>query len=123
MARNAEQARRLNGGISGKTGGMSQQITDADVRHVAKLSRLKLDDQKVHFFATQLSNVLGYIAKLNELDVTNVQPMAHPTDMSNRFRPDVPTEPLPVEAVLANAPDRDDPFFKVPKVIGDSSGA
>ena len=102
---------------------MSSQITDADVRHVAKLSRLKLSEEKVHFFATQLSNVLGYVSKLTELDVKDVQPMAHPTDMTNKFRDDVPATPLPIDAVLANAPDRDDPFFKVPKVIGDSSGA
>jgi aspartyl-tRNA(Asn)/glutamyl-tRNA(Gln) amidotransferase subunit C len=103
---------------------MSTQITEKEVRHVAKLSRLKLDDNEVKFFTQQLSNVLGYVAKLNELDVTDVQPMAHPTAITNRFRADEPTATLPNEKVLANTSGGGDPpFFRVPKVIGDSSGA
>lgn len=101
---------------------MSTPITEKDVRHVAKLSRLKLDDQQVRFFTQQLSNVLGYVAKLNELDVTDVQPMAHPTAIVNRFREDEPGPTLPNDKVLANT-EGDPPFFRVPKVIGDSSGA
>ncbi len=102
---------------------MPEQLSDEQVRHVAKLSRLKLSDEQVHFFAGQLSSVLDYISKLNELDVDHVQPMAHPTDMTNRFRDDVPVPGMPVDAALANAPEADPPFFKVPKVLGDGPGA
>lgn len=102
---------------------MSERLTDAQVRHVAKLSRLKMDDQRVHFFAEQLSNVLGYIGKLNELDVEGVEPMAHPTAMTNKLREDVERPGLSRKAALANAPDADESFFKVPKVLGESSGA
>jgi aspartyl-tRNA(Asn)/glutamyl-tRNA(Gln) amidotransferase subunit C len=98
-------------------------ITEKDVRHVAKLSRLKLSDEQVHYFTAQLSNVLGYIDKLAELNVEGVEPMAHPTDMTNSFRDDTPGTPLPVDMALANAPDSDPPFFKVPKVLGDGGGA
>lgn len=98
-------------------------ITEQQVRHVAKLSRLKLDDEQVTYFTNSLSRVLGYVSKLSELDVQHVEPMAHPTDMTNHFRDDVPTEPLPLEKVLQNAPDADPPFFKVPKVLGDGGGA
>ncbi|MHB1157350.1 MAG: Asp-tRNA(Asn)/Glu-tRNA(Gln) amidotransferase subunit GatC [Phycisphaerales bacterium] len=102
---------------------MSERLTDAQVRHVAKLSRLKMDDQRVHFFAEQLSNVLGYIGKLNELNVEGVEPMAHPTAMTNKLREDVERPGLSRSAALANAPDADEAFFKVPKVLGESSGA
>lgn len=102
---------------------MSERLTDAQVRHVAKLSRLKMDDAQVHFFAEQLSKVLGYISKLNELDVETVEPMAHPTSMTNKFREDVERPGMALGMALANAPDADESFFKVPKVLGDSSGA
>jgi aspartyl-tRNA(Asn)/glutamyl-tRNA(Gln) amidotransferase subunit C len=102
---------------------MAPRITEADVRHVAQLSRLKLTDPQVHFFTEQLAHVLGYIDKLNELDVDGVEPMPHPTDMTNRFREDVPTPGMPIDQALRNAPDADPPFFKVPKVLGDGGGA
>jgi aspartyl-tRNA(Asn)/glutamyl-tRNA(Gln) amidotransferase subunit C len=103
---------------------MPASITEKDVRHVAKLSRLKLDDAQIKFFAAQLSNVMGYVAKLNELNVDGVQPLAHPTAIVNRFRPDEPTDALANDLVLANtAGGGDPPFFRVPKVIGDAGGA
>ena len=102
---------------------MSERLSDDDVRHVAKLARLKLDDAQVHAFAEQLSDVLAYVRKLDELDVSNVEPMAHPTDMVNRFRDDTPGRPISVDQALANAPAADTPFFKVPKVLGDGGGA
>jgi aspartyl-tRNA(Asn)/glutamyl-tRNA(Gln) amidotransferase subunit C len=102
---------------------MTLSITEAEVRHVAKLSRLKLSDHQIAFFTSQLSHVLDYIAKLNELDVEGVEPMAHPTAMTNKFRDDQPGPTLAIEQVLANAPDADPPFFKVPKVLGEASGA
>lgn len=102
---------------------MTQKLTDDQVRHVAKLSRLKLDDQQIHYFAEQLSAVLGYIGKLNELNVDGIEPMAHPTDMTNKFRTDEPVAGMPTDQALANAPAADPPFFKVPKVLGDAGSA
>ncbi len=102
---------------------MPPSISEASVRHAANLSRLKLSDEQVRFFTEQLSGVLDYIAKLNELEVDGVEPMAHPTDIVNRFRDDVVTESLSVEKVLHNAPEADPPFFKVPKVLGEGPGA
>ena len=99
------------------------RITDADVRHVAKLSRLRLDDSEVHHFAQQLAAVLEYVDALRELDVEGVEPMAHPLAMTNVLREDVPEPGLDVDAALANAPGRDGPFFSVPKVLGDGGGA
>jgi len=102
---------------------MPEQITEQDVRHVAKLSRLKLTDEQVRFFAGQLSHVMDYVDKLSEVDIDGVEPMAHPTDMTNRFRDDSPTPGMPVDDALANAPSSDPPFFKVPKVLGDGPSA
>jgi aspartyl-tRNA(Asn)/glutamyl-tRNA(Gln) amidotransferase subunit C len=102
---------------------MPDKITEQQVRHVARLSRLKLSDEQMRAFASELGEVLDYIDKLNELDVEGVEPMAHPTDMTNRFREDEPAEPLSVDEALANAPDADRPYFKVPKVLGDDAGS
>ena len=99
------------------------RISDDQVRRVAKLSRLDLSDEQVHHFAEQLSDVLGHIAKLNELDVENVEPMAHPLDLSNVLREDQERPGMPVEQALSNAPDQMTPFFKVPKVLGEGGGA
>jgi len=102
---------------------MGDNISEDEVRHAAKLGRLKLSDERVHFFAEQLSHVLSHIQKLTELDVEGVEPMAHPTDMTNRWRSDEPGPTLPIEDVLANAPEADPPFFKAPKVLVGGAGA
>ena len=102
-----------------------QKITLDDVRHVAKLSRLALDEARLQKFAAQLESILEYVAKISEVDVTGVEPMAHALPVHNVFREDVVEPSLPLEKVLQNAPDSDGPFFKVPKVIGgdeDSAG-
>ena len=102
---------------------MAAKISEEEVRHVAKLSRLRLDDDEIRHFAGQLSAVLDYISKLNELDVENVEPMAHAADVTNVLRDDAPKLSLALEHVLAGAPDASPPFFKVPKVLGEGSGA
>jgi aspartyl-tRNA(Asn)/glutamyl-tRNA(Gln) amidotransferase subunit C len=98
-------------------------IDEKQVRAVAKLSRLDLTDAEVQVFSRQLSAILEYIEKLNELDTTNVEPLAHCLPISNVFREDEVKESLGVEKTLANAPQRDDEFFKVPKILDDGSGA
>ena len=102
---------------------MAEKLTDEQVRHVAMLARLKLDDAQVHHMAEQLSAVLDYMDQLNELDVDGVEPMAHPLEMTNKLRPDEPGACLSIEQVLANAPQADPPFFRVPKILGEGSGA
>ena len=95
-----------------------QQITLEQVRHVAKLSRLALDEPHLTKLAGQLQSILGYIAKISEVDVSGVEPMAHALPVKNVFRDDVVQPSLPLAKVLQNAPDSDGPFFKVPKIIG-----
>lgn len=96
-----------------------------DVRHVAMLSRLALDEAHLKRMAQQLESILGYIAKIGEVNTAGVEPMAHALPLHNVLRDDVVEPSLPLEKVLMNAPDTDGPFFKVPKVIGgdeDSAG-
>jgi aspartyl-tRNA(Asn)/glutamyl-tRNA(Gln) amidotransferase subunit C len=104
---------------------MSESVTPELVRHVARLARLALDEAHVEKYTSQLESILGYVAKIGEVDVSNVEPMAHAAPLHNVLRDDVVTPPLPREKVLENAPETDGPFFKVPKVIGgdeDSAG-
>ena len=100
-------------------------ISPAQVRHVARLSRLALSEDELARFGAQLESILGYVAKIDQVDVTGVEPMAHAADLKNVLREDVVERVLPTEEVLQNAPETDGPFFKVPKVIGgdeDSAG-
>ena len=103
----------------------SRTVTPDLVRHIARLSRLALDESHVARYAGQLQSILGYVAKIGEVDVSDVEPMAHAAPLHNVLRDDAVGRPLPREKVLQNAPDTDGPFFKVPKVIGgdeDSAG-
>ncbi|HEV2296453.1 MAG TPA: Asp-tRNA(Asn)/Glu-tRNA(Gln) amidotransferase subunit GatC [Tepidisphaeraceae bacterium] len=100
-------------------------ITPDDVKKVAILARLSLDDSDLPRLAGQLESILGYVKKIGQIDMTGVEPLAHALPLKNVLRDDVPGPALPLEKVLQNAPDAEPPFFKVPKVIGgeeDSAG-
>ena len=101
---------------------MDKKIDAEQVRKVAKLARLDLSESEVEEFSGQLSAILKYVEKMNELDTENVQPFAHWLDVGNVLREDVAGESLGVEKTLANAPQRDKEFFKVTKILDDSSG-
>ena len=87
------------------------------------ISRLELSDEEVGRLSGELSAVVEYIEKLNELDVEGVEPLAHCLPIHNVFREDVVKDSLSNEEALANAPKRHDEYFKVPKVLDDGSGA
>jgi aspartyl-tRNA(Asn)/glutamyl-tRNA(Gln) amidotransferase subunit C len=95
-------------------------VTREEVEHIALLSRLALSTEEVERFTHQLSQILDYSAKLNELDTSQIEPMFYPLPLENVFREDVPGEPLPLEDALSNAPRRNGPFFEVPKVADGS---
>jgi len=100
-------------------------ITTDDVRHVAKLARLALDEPQLARLTGQLESILEYVAKIQQVNTSGVEPMAHALPMHNVLREDVIEPSLPLDKVLQNAPDSDGPFFKVPKVLGaeeDSAG-
>lgn len=102
---------------------MATRIDESLVRHIAHLSRLKPSDEEVRLFSEQLSAIVAYVEKLNELDVAGVEPTAHALPVRNVFRDDVPAESLGTDRALANAPQRDGSFFAVPKVLGEGGGA
>ncbi len=104
---------------------VSTNISLDQVRHVAKLARLALREDQLAKLAPQLGAILQYVEKINEIDKSGVEPMAHALPLHNVFREDVVEASLPLEEVLKNAPETDGPFFKVPKIIGgdeDSAG-
>jgi aspartyl-tRNA(Asn)/glutamyl-tRNA(Gln) amidotransferase subunit C len=85
------------------------------VLHVAKLARLELGDAEIDRMTSELSGVLGHIEKIGELDLEGVPPTTHVIDLVNALRPDEPEPCLPVEVVLAAAPEpTTDGFFGVP---------
>jgi len=93
------------------------KLTRDDVRRVAVLARLGLTETQEGELTAQLDAILAYMDKLNEIDTTHVEPFSHTTDKTNAFREDKVTNHPDAEALLANAPDRDGTFFKVPKII------
>jgi aspartyl-tRNA(Asn)/glutamyl-tRNA(Gln) amidotransferase subunit C len=92
-------------------------ISRDDVAHLAKLARLAVSDDELDTFATQLDMIIGAVARVGELDVSNVEPMSHAVAMTNVFRPDAVRPSLPVEDVLAGAPAVEDDKFRVPRIL------
>jgi aspartyl-tRNA(Asn)/glutamyl-tRNA(Gln) amidotransferase subunit C len=89
-------------------------ISRDEVLHVARLARLELTDEEVERFREQLNAILEAVGKVAELDLSAVEPTAHPLDLVNVWRADEPRPSLTVEDAFANAPDRDDALFRVP---------
>ena len=95
-------------------------LTDDEVRHVAMLAQLALTDDEVTALAPQLVKILAYAEKVGEVAVDDVPPTSHPYPLANVFRDDTEVaETLPVETVVANAPDAEDGQFRVPRIIGE----
>ena len=93
------------------------RITRKEVEHVATLAHLKLDEAEIATFTGQMDAILSYVDKLSELDTEGIIPTSHAVPMENAFRPDEISPSLGTAKALANAPERADGFFKVPKVI------
>lgn len=92
-------------------------LTPEDVRKIAHLARLNLSDNDIALYTSQLSNILSLIEELNKADTANIEPLAHPLDISQRLRPDVVTEPDLREKYQRIAPQVESGLYLVPKVI------
>jgi aspartyl-tRNA(Asn)/glutamyl-tRNA(Gln) amidotransferase subunit C len=92
-------------------------VSDADVRKIAKLARLRLDDEEVERYGGQLGKILDAMKELGELDTKDVPPTSSVLGATNVMREDEPRPFEGRERILANAPERDGPYFKVRKVI------
>src|ERR1700722_1022152 len=100
-----------------KPKGLLMSLDTATVRRIAKLARIRVDDADVATLQTELNSILGYVEQLNEVNVDGVEPLTGGAQMAMRLREDVRTDGEIAEKILANAPDRVDHFFAVPKVV------
>jgi aspartyl-tRNA(Asn)/glutamyl-tRNA(Gln) amidotransferase subunit C len=92
-------------------------LTRDEVLHVANLARLSLGLEEIELFTRQLNDILAYVEKLQELDTTGVEPLAHVIPVFNVFREDVVIKGLDRDTALSNAPVREEGAFVVPRVI------
>jgi aspartyl-tRNA(Asn)/glutamyl-tRNA(Gln) amidotransferase subunit C len=92
-------------------------LTREEVQRVAVLARLRLLPEDEQHLTEQLGQILKYMEKLNELDTREVEPFTHAVELTNAFREDQVTNPPRAEELLENAPEKEETFFKVPKII------
>jgi len=93
------------------------KITASEVEHVAHLCRLSFSSGEIEDLTRQLDAILTYVAKLEELDTTGVEPTSHALDLTNAFREDAVEESMTAEAALANAPEVSGGAFVVPRIL------
>ncbi|HXR07529.1 MAG TPA: Asp-tRNA(Asn)/Glu-tRNA(Gln) amidotransferase subunit GatC [Candidatus Acidoferrum sp.] len=91
--------------------------SDFNIQYVAHLARLSLSPAEEQQFGAQLGGVLGYIEKLKQLDVSGIEPTAHPVPLVNVFRPDLVQPSLSNQEALRNAPAQSGGLFLVPKIV------
>lgn len=96
--------------------GVVKLITKKQVEHVAKLARLSLNEEEKDKFSDQLGKILNYVDQLNELDTANVEPMTQAVPKINVIRKDTVCQSVDRDAILKNAPEEEDGYFKVPKI-------
>lgn len=89
-------------------------LSREEVLHVAQLARLSLADEEIERFREQLSAILEAVGTVAELDLDGIEPTSHPLDVVNVWAADEPRPSLPVDEALANAPERDGDYFRVP---------
>ena len=93
------------------------KLNRKDVEQVAQLSRLELSEKDLDKYTGQLDAILEYIDVLSQVDTSDVEPMAHVLDIRNVMRPDAIQPSLSQQAALQNAPEPENGFFKVPKIV------
>ena len=93
------------------------KISRKEIEHIATLARLYLSEEEKDLYGSQLSSILDYMEKLNELDTKDVEPTSHVLPLSNVMREDIPGHSISREEALMNAPDHTDKFYRVPKII------
>lgn len=88
-----------------------------EVRKVASLARLSLSDDELTTYQQQLTQILGYVQVLDEVDIEGAEPMPHAVELQNVFRNDERAASLPRESALQNAPKTDGQYFQVPQIL------
>jgi aspartyl-tRNA(Asn)/glutamyl-tRNA(Gln) amidotransferase subunit C len=87
------------------------------IRRIATLARIRVEDDELEPLSRELNSILGWIEQLNEVNVDGVEPLTGGAQMAMKMRDDVVTDGGYPEKILSNAPDRNGPFFAVPKVV------
>jgi len=95
----------------------SRTEKDIDVAYVARLARLQLSDDEIATFQAQLDDIVGYVRKINELDLSGIEPTSHAHPVHNVFRKDGTRDGLAHDDVMSNAPSSRDGQFIVPKIV------
>lgn len=103
--------------IMDKYGGDKMKITHEEVKHIAKLAKLSLKAEEVEKYASDLGQIAEFVEKLNEVDITGVNPTAHAVDKKNVFRKDELKDSYVREDILKNAPSKEAGCISVPKVV------
>lgn len=93
------------------------KISRQEVEHVAMLARLELTEEELNKNTEQLNSILEYAAMLEKLNTDNIKPTAHAVPLHNVLREDVVKPSMARDKVLANAPEAEDGFFKVPRIV------
>ena len=93
------------------------QVDEATVRRIARLARIRITDAEAKALEKELSGILDWVKQLEEVDTSGVEPMTRVVPMTLKKRPDVVTEGDIADEIVANAPQREDHFFVVPKVV------
>jgi len=96
---------------------MPKVISSEEMDHLAMLSRLELTEEEKEKFAQHINDILAYFQKLNELDTEGVGPTSHILPIKNVYREDISAESIDGDKMLSIAPDKEDGFFKVPRII------
>ncbi|MDP8244144.1 MAG: Asp-tRNA(Asn)/Glu-tRNA(Gln) amidotransferase subunit GatC [Candidatus Hinthialibacter antarcticus] len=91
-------------------------ISSDELKHIALLSRLELTDDEAELYTQHIGEVLDYVEKLNELDVTGVEATSHAVPMQNIMRDDVIEPGLEIDESLKNAAEKEERYFRVPRV-------
>ena len=93
------------------------KVTKEIIEHVANLARLNLTENEKEKMTSEMTNIISYVDKLNELDTSNVPPTSHVKPVNNVFREDRVLKSYDREKILSNAPSQENGCFKVPKVV------
>ena len=97
-------------------------MSSIDLRHISRLARLHLSDEEIKHLETQVSQILTFVEKLDQVKgLEGVEPTSHPFAVSNVFRDDTPKPSLNIEEFLKHSPQAKGRFFQVPKVIEDKN--
>ena len=104
-------------GSQGKAAAKREKISMDEVKHVAKLARLSMSDEETEKYRNDLNSILDYVAALEDIDTTGIAPVSHVLEMKNVWRDDIPVERKNPLELLNNAPEREEAYYRVPKIL------